>query len=186
MLLARDMHFVSSRFVSMDTRKRFVPASPTRKTLGGTMEIGFRRTSITLIIGLLFVFSATLVVGQGIVTGSISGTVEDQQHAVVTGANVTATNTATNQQVTSTSNAQGFFTIRGVPAGTYTVTIEAPKFTRLKMSDVVVNTSRDTALGSRTLSIGTAEVVTVEAGAPLIETNSSQVSATFGSKAVAD
>src|SRR6266850_3818060 len=159
MLLARDMHFVSSRFVSMDTRKRFVPASPTRETLGGTMEIGFRRTSISLIVGLLFVLSATLAVGQGIVTGSISGTVEDQQHAVVAGANVSATNTATNQQVTATSNSQGFFTVRGLPPGTYNVTIEAPKFSRVKINDVVVNSNRDTALGSRSLSIGAAEVV---------------------------
>src|SRR5262249_26190984 len=75
---------------------------------------------------------------------------------------------------------------RGLPGGSYTVAIEAPKFTRLKMSDVVVNANRDTALGARTLSIGSAEVVTVEGGAPLVEAHSSQITATFESKTVAD
>jgi outer membrane receptor protein involved in Fe transport len=157
-----------------------------QKISGGTMEIGFSRKSLTLIVGLLLVLSATFALGQGISTGSISGTVEDQQHAVVGGATVTATSSGTNQQYSSTSNSQGFFTLRGLPQGTYTVTVEAPKFTRLKMSDVVVSANRDTALGARTLSIGTTEVVTVEGGAPLVETSSSQVTASFGSKPVAD
>src|SRR5262245_11392421 len=126
------------------------------------MEIGFSRKSLTLIIGLLMVLSATLAFGQGIVTGSISGTVLDQQQAVVSGAKITATNTATNQQFTTESNAQGYFAVRGLPVGTYTVTIQAPKFTRNKINDVVVNSNRDTALGGRTLSIGTTELVTVE------------------------
>jgi hypothetical protein len=150
------------------------------------MEIGFSRKSASLIVGLLLVLSATFAFGQGISTGSISGTVQDPQQAVVSGATVTATNNATNQQFTGTTNTQGFFTLRGVPAGNYTVVVEAPKFTRLKISDVGVNANRDSALGARTLSLGTTEVVTVEGGAPLVETNSAQVTANFQSKTVAD
>src|SRR5688572_11615428 len=53
-----------------------------------------------LAIALLLVFSTTLAFGQGIVTGTISGTVVDQQGAVVSGATVTAKDASTNREFT--------------------------------------------------------------------------------------
>src|SRR6202050_268977 len=59
------------------------------------------------------------------VTGSISGQVTDQSGAVIVGANVTAENTATSVQTPAQTNGSGIYTIRFLPIGTYTVTIEA-------------------------------------------------------------
>jgi len=143
------------------------------------MESDFRRKVGTLFVALFLVLTPTLTFAQGIITGSISGTVVDQQQAMISGAKVTAKDVSTNREFTTETNAVGFFTLRSLPVGTYTVTIEAAKFTKLKISNVVVTSARDTAVGAQTLSVGAEEVVNVESTAPLIETASSQVGGSF-------
>ncbi|MDP9264311.1 MAG: carboxypeptidase-like regulatory domain-containing protein, partial [Acidobacteriota bacterium] len=149
------------------------------------MQIDFRRKVGTLILTLLFVFSATFAFGQ-IVTGSISGVVEDQQHAMVSGAKVTAQQDGTSYQRSTTTTETGLFTITGLPVGSYTVTIEASKFSKLKMNNVGVTVAKDSSLGVRTLTIGTTETVIVEGAAPLVESNTTQIATSFSSKKVAD
>ncbi len=150
------------------------------------MSYDFRRKVGTLILTVLFVFSATFAFGQGISTGSISGVVEDQQHAVISGAKVSAKLVGTDQQFNTTSSEGGLFSLRSLPVGTYTVTIEAAKFSKLQITNVAVSSSRDTSLAVRTLTIGTTEVVTVEGTAPLVESNSSQVLTSFTTRKVTD
>src|SRR5260370_210479 len=62
------------------------------------------------------------------VTGSISGQVTDPSGAVIVGANVTAENAATSVQTSAKTNAAGVYTIRFLPIGTYTVTVDATGF----------------------------------------------------------
>ena len=149
------------------------------------MQIDFRRKVGTLILTLLFVFSATFAFGQ-IVTGSISGVVEDQQHAMVSGAKVTAHQDGTSYERTTTTTEAGLFTITGLPVGSYTVTIEASKFSKLKMNNVGVTVAKDSSLGVRTLTIGATETVIVEGAAPLVESTTTQIATSFESKKVAD
>ena len=121
---------------------------------------------------LMLIFATTFALGQGIVTGSIAGTVVDPQKAVVVGAKVAAKNLATNVEFKSVTNDQGYFSIRSIPVGTYRVAVEAPNFKKLEADGVVVNTGVTTDMGSLTLALGTtAETVTVEGAAPLIETS---------------
>src|SRR5947207_5707078 len=94
------------------------------------MEISFSRKIALLGIGLLLVFAVNFAFGQGITTGSISGTAEDQQHAVISGAVVTVTQAGTNQKYTTHTSSTGFFNIQSLPTGTYSVSIEAPKIGR--------------------------------------------------------
>ncbi|MCI0351177.1 MAG: TonB-dependent receptor [Acidobacteriales bacterium] len=138
-----------------------------------------------LVVGILLA-SATWAFSQGISTGSISGTVEDPQGAVVSAARVTATNTETNTEYSNETDTQGFFALRALPVGTYNVTIEAPKFSKVKIDGVVVNSRRDTALGARRLSLGASEVLEVIGEAPLVESSSSQISTSFSSKKITE
>src|ERR1051326_3860732 len=119
----------------------------------------------------LIIFLCTLVPtafwGQGITAGSINGTVEDQQHAVISGAAVTAIQHGTNVKYTAQSNASGYFNFASLPVGTYDLSIEAPKFAKLTVNNIPVNAGVPTGLGARILGLGTETTVTVEDTAPL-------------------
>ena len=130
-------------------------------------------------------FGATGMAGQGIVTGSIAGTVLDPQGAIVAGAHVQATNVATSETFSDKSNNQGYFEITNLPVGTYSVAIEASGFRKLQLSEVVVVAGRINMLAGQTLAVGSAsETVTVEAATPLIESQSSQIGGDFDTKVV--
>src|SRR5438105_725669 len=153
---------------------------------GGTMEISFSRKVALLGIGLLLVFAVNFAFGQGITTGSVNGTVEDPQHAVVVGAKVTATAAGTGVKYEGTSNSTGYFNIGSLPVGTYSVSVDAAKFSKLTINNVQVAAGVPTSLGARILSLGTQEVVTVESGAPLVQSDPVNITGTFETKKLAD
>jgi outer membrane receptor protein involved in Fe transport len=133
------------------------------------------------LICLLLAFAGMRAMGQGIVTGYITGTVVDQQGAVVPNANVVVTQAATNAKFTVTTLANGVFEVRNLPPSTYTVEISAPGFTPLKLNNVTVAVGVETALKNQTLSVGANQtVVTVESTAvPLLSTTQAQISTEF-------
>ena len=138
-----------------------------------------------LLIGLTIAGCATLAFTQGIVTGSISGTVQDPQGAVVPEAKVTATHLATNRQFTTQSNNVGTVSLRDLPTGLYEIRVEAPSFRPFVSKGVQVAAGNDTSLGRIQLTLGSSnETVMVEGTTPLVESTSDQISATFDSKEV--
>jgi hypothetical protein len=140
-----------------------------------------------LLLALLIAVSTSLGFAQGIVTGSISGTVEDAQGAVVPGAKVTATHLGTNRQFTTASNSAGTVSLRSLPIGTYDVRVEAPSFRPFESKAVQVAAGDDTSLGVIQISVGsTSETVTVEGTAPIMEATTDKISETFDSQKVED
>ena len=140
---------------------------------------------LSAILGLVMMFNAKLGSAQGIVTGSISGTVYDPQKAVVPGAKVTAVQSETGSIFTTKTTGEGYFLIANLPIGTYTLTIEAAKFTSLKVANVDVNSGQNHNVGSQVLNIGVStESITVEASAPLIETTSAQIGGSFDTQTI--
>src|ERR1700676_2306204 len=138
-----------------------------------------------LLLVLILQFVPRTLLGQGIVTGSIAGTIQDQQGALVVGASVQAVEVATGAKFSSKSDAQGYFELRSLPVGTYSLTIEAPGFRRLQLSEVIVVAGRTNMLAGRVLEIGSAsETVTVEASTPLVDSTSSQIGGDFDTKVV--
>src|SRR5580704_3160972 len=67
----------------------------------------------------ILLFSATFAFSQGIVTGSVSGVVEDQQGAVVPNANVTVIQLATNRVFRTQTTSAGIISLRDLPMGAY-------------------------------------------------------------------
>src|SRR5260370_30307688 len=119
------------------------------------MRSVFSRLSFLTILFVFVLTSTIFSYGQGTVTGSISGTLQDAQHAVVTGAKVTAVDQGTNQQFTTQSNSTGYFTLRLLPIGSYTVTIEAASFSKLGINNVAVRTGVGKFFGGQTFKPGT-------------------------------
>lgn len=115
-----------------------------------------------------------------VLKGSISGTVVDQQGAVVSGAQVKATQVETASVLTTTSDSSGSFRFNLIPAGTYKVEVSAQGFKTSVSNNILVSAGRDSGLGSMRLSVGEANTtVEVTADAPLIETTQSQITNTF-------
>ncbi len=138
-----------------------------------------RISKIILVVCLLAALSEVRAIAQGIVTGYITGTVVDQQAAVVTNASITAKQDATNAKFTVTTLENGNFAIRNLPPGTYTVTISATGFNTATLQNVNVTVGSETALKEQTLTIGTSETVTIEAATPLLATTQAQISTEF-------
>jgi hypothetical protein len=123
-------------------------------------------------------------IGQ-VLKGSISGTVEDPQGAVVSGAQVKATNTATGATLTTTSDSSGLFRFNLIPAGTYKVNVAAQGFQTASQGNILVSAGSDSGLGVIKLTVGeTSTTIEVTSAAPLIETTQSQITNTFSGTAL--
>lgn len=135
-------------------------------------------------IAVLF-FSATFAFTQGIVTGSISGVVEDEQGAVIPNASVTVTQLTTDRVFKTQTTSAGIISLRDLPTGPYNLKIEAPSFRAFESKDLTVSVGKDTGLGTVRLLLGAStETVTVEGSAPLIESTTDQISDTLSSEKV--
>lgn len=117
------------------------------------------------------------------VYGNIVGSVVDPSGAAVANAKVTITDVARQVAVQTTTNADGYFTQRGLIAGAYQVRIEAPGFKSI-VSTVIVSVDQETRADLR-LEIGeVTQVVEVSAEAPLLKTERADVAVTFNEKTV--
>lgn len=109
--------------------------------------------------------------------GSISGTVQDAQGAVVPGAKVTLTNEAqgaASSRVVNTT-AEGTFVFSPVLAGRYTVTVEMMGFKKFVQSGIILDASDKLGLPAISLEVGaTGESITVEANAIQLQTLSAE------------
>ena len=105
------------------------------------------------------------------VTGSITGVVNDPSGAVVVGATVTAENTATGVRTTTQTNGSGAYTIRFLPIGTYTVTVDAKGFTLDTLGPFALEIDQ-TARIDVGLKISSAQTTVVtETAHPILDTN---------------
>lgn len=159
-----------------------------RQTSGTSTFLNLKRWNLfrlALVLAMLLQFGGSTLLGQGIVTGSIAGTVKDQQGAIVAGATVHAVEVATGASFSSQSDSQGYFELRSLPLGSYSVTVEASGFRKLQLSDVVVVAGRTNTLSGLILEVGSAsETVVVESSTPLVDSASSQIGGNFETQIV--
>jgi hypothetical protein len=106
-------------------------------------------------------------------TGSIRGVVTDPSSAVISGAAITATNTATGAQHTTVSDPAGNYMLPLLPPGMYTVTAEMSGFRKLTRENVLVRIT-ETEVVNLSLQVGAvADSVTVSADVSLVQTDTS-------------
>jgi hypothetical protein len=126
------------------------------------------RRSVTLFFLLLFAFCVfPSAFGQSS-SATLSGTVEDQNGAVVPGATVTAENKATGLKRQATTNDEGQFTIPLLPPSTYTVTAQAQGFSPVQVSNVILNVGDNKSLQILLKAGNISEMVQISGDAPLI------------------
>ena len=133
--------------------------------------------SVPLLFAVLF-FAAS---AQAQYRASIQGVVTDQTGAVVPGAKLTITNTATNETQTRTSNGEGVFNFNALPPGRFKLVIECSGYQTKVLDGVEVIPEQANALNV-TLAVGAvAQSVTVDASAaPIIDTEGGSIGGTIG------
>ena len=126
-----------------------------------------------------------LVLAQGGATGAISGTVQDASGAVVSGAKVKVTSDATGQQVRElTTDEAGIFTATLLPAGNYSVEVNATGFAASKFTGVAVSITETTRMIA-TLKVSSAQQeVVVESQISQIDTADAATGESVGSATI--
>ncbi|HSK42272.1 MAG TPA: carboxypeptidase-like regulatory domain-containing protein, partial [Candidatus Binatia bacterium] len=109
-------------------------------------------------------------------TATVSGTVVDPQGAVVPGAKVTATNTATGVPRSVNTTSTGNYVLPNLTPGTYDVKVEAKGFSEASGKGLKLNVGDQKNLDFNLAVAGSSQTVEVTAQAPLIETTKTDVS----------
>src|SRR4030081_1833819 len=118
-------------------------------------------------------------------TASISGRVVDQAGAVLPGATVTVTNTATGAARDPLSNGEGVYSIPALNPGTYNVRAELAGFARQVREQVEVLTGANMSVELKLGIAALEESVTVNAQSPLVESTQSIVASSIRQAEVA-
>lgn len=116
--------------------------------------------------------------------GLIQGTVIDQTGAVVPGAEITATRTATGTTVKTTSKEDGFFEFPGLPVGIYDLEVRKPGFAALADKGVELNIGAKLDLKLEFKVSSSETTVVVDSEAPVVETSRTQVSTSVNERTV--
>src|SRR5580700_2785822 len=107
---------------------------------------------------------------------SITGRVTDPSKALIVGAKVAAVSSGTSFRYEAVTNGSGEYYLTNLPPGNYRIEIEKTGFKKLIKPDVTLHV-QDAIEFNFELTLGsTSETITVEAGAPLVNTESGTVS----------
>jgi hypothetical protein len=131
---------------------------------------GFLAGVLALFAGIMLatVISSAQVTGQG----TILGTVTDSTGAVITGAQVTVTNSETNVAQNSVTNSTGYFEVDNLNPGTYKVLISVPGFKELLRQGITLEANAHVNIPLKLNAGGKDQTVVVTADAALLNTDS--------------
>ena len=125
---------------------------------------------------LLIVFFALKIVAGQSTNGTISGIVFDPSGRAIPGADILIVNDATRISYPGATNLEGIYAIPNLPPGPYRIQVAKNGFKTLIKPDIVLHVEDALAINF-TLSVGAAsEIVTIQGGAPIINTTDGSVS----------
>lgn len=114
--------------------------------------------------------------------GNVNGLVLDPSNRVIAGAEIIAVNDLTNVQFTTKTNDEGVYILPNLPPGPYRLQVSKIGFKTIIKPDITLNV-QDALSINFTLPVGALlETVTVQGGAPLVNTESATVSTVVDQK----
>ena len=139
------------------------------------MKSAFSLLTLVLLVGSVF--------GQ-VSTGSLVGTVVDQNGGSVAGATVEVTDNATHKVRTVQASTDGTFTVPQLDVGTYTVKVTAQGFKAYTATELKIDVGRPYSLAVTLEPGGVNENVTVVAGADVLNATNAELSNTVSSRQI--
>lgn len=112
-------------------------------------------------------------------TGSISGTVTDQNNAVVPGAKVFGKNTETGFVRSAVTNSSGLYRLTDIPSGRYELTIEAASFRKLERGGITLDVGQNPSVDAVLQPGQIEESITVHEDASIVNSRTAEVSTRF-------
>src|ERR1051326_5722619 len=104
-----------------------------------------------LAVAVLMIFAATAFAQTD--AGKISGSVKDQNGAIVPGANITVTDTRTGAERSAKANDDGFFSVAALKASTYRVIAEMTGLSA-KIDSVTLNVGQELTINLAMIPAG--------------------------------
>ena len=141
-------------------------------------------SAVRLALSALVVVALSLSARAQTGTTSLHGTVIDQSHSAIVGANVTLLDVQKGQLRTATTGSQGEYGFESLTPGTYTLTVEMPSFRKYERRNLQLLVNQpETA--NVTLEVGSAsQVVEVNAQTATLNTSDASLGNAFGENQV--
>jgi hypothetical protein len=138
---------------------------------------------LSAIFSIFFFSSGVLATAQSIVTGALTGVVTDPSGAVVSGAQVSLTDTSTGDILTTTTGAAGFYQFPLLKPGGYSVTVEHDGFQK-SVQSVSVLLGRSSS-ADVTLHLGsTGSTVEVTGAVPFLQKEDANITTNFDTRTI--
>ncbi len=146
----------------------------------------FHVATLPMVLAATTIFSGHLAMAQT-VTGSVTGEVTDASGALLPNATVIATNVGTGVKSTTTTNAQGVYTLRFLPIGEYTVEIDAAGFASRKFDPFALEIAQSVKINATLGAAATQQSVDVAAeSAEILNTTNATLSNVFTANTIAN
>ncbi|HEY6372062.1 MAG TPA: TonB-dependent receptor [Candidatus Sulfotelmatobacter sp.] len=133
----------------------------------------------------LLLFLVSTAVAQS-TTGSIYGQITDQSGALIVDAAISAINQATGVAYTGKSDAQGNFSIFGLPPGTYDVTVKKNGFGAANIKSVRIEIDQKQLLNFQMKVGAMADEMTITAAPTMLQTQSAETGDVIQSHEILD
>src|SRR5881296_3498613 len=126
-----------------------------------------------------------LALGQVIVS-SIVGRVIDASGASVPDAQITVTNAQTGVSVKATTSSEGTYSVPGLLAGVYAITIEKAGLQTQQTKGITLLSSQTARIDAQLAVAGVSQTVSVVEQAPMIQTDSTSIGGSVTTRQLAD
>src|SRR6266571_4034071 len=133
----------------------------------------------------LLVLAAAAGASAQITSATISGTVRDQTQAVLPGVDILVSNIGTGLSRSAVTDANGHFTIPGLPPGSYETRASLQGFATA-VERVTLAVAQEAGVSLTLRVTGTEESITVVGTSPLVDTRSAAMSAVVTEKTISE
>lgn len=145
---------------------------PTLREIASTVFPGRGARLLVLLAILAASLPITVSLQAQVLYGTLVGNVTDQSGAVVVGAAVVATNTATGVSTKAVTDNSGIYRFSNLQTGTYKVSITAPSFATTNSEAVVIQTNIERRFDAQLHPATVGQSVTVTSAPPELQTDS--------------